>query len=559
MSTRPADEIEVLSRTAAGLPVPPATERARPLARFESRIAGWVSAVLVALLALFFRLWRLGTPKEFEFDETYYAKDAWSMLQHGYVREYVEDADKMILAGNLDGIFEPEPSMIVHPEAGKWMIAAGEHFFGMTPFGWRVSAAIVGALMVLVMCRLVRRLTGSNLLGCVAGLLLCFDGQHLVLSRLGLLDIFLAFWILSAVACLVADRDWTRARMIPDGSAWGPRKGLWFRPWRLAAGVCFGLAIATKWSALYPLAAFGLLVWFWDAGARRAIGVRFALARSALVDAVPAFGHLVVVAFLVYVASWTGWLMNAHEYEEHRSSSQYTQFVSMGKDCEPVTDDSKQWPTAREPDASGLGELVQSLRSLAYYHHDVYVFHTNFLDCSDHTYRSDPEGWLVLNRPVGVNVENDIQPGQQGCMAAPDSHCIREVLLLGTPVLWWGATLALIYAGIAWIGKRDWRYGLAVIGALGLWLPWEMNDTRPIFSFYASAVLPFMIIALTMVMGELLGRSRAASTRRTVGTIITGSFFVLVLLNFAWFWPIWTNELLTYDEWTDRIWFSRWI
>src|SRR5699024_8410588 len=114
----------------------------------------------------------------------------------------------------------------------------------------------------LVMCRLVRRLTGSNLLGCVAGLLLCFDGMHFVLSRLALLDIFLAFWILCAVHCLVADRDWTRARMVATDSPWGPTKGLWVRPWRLLAGVCFGLAIATKWTALYPLAAFGLLVWF---------------------------------------------------------------------------------------------------------------------------------------------------------------------------------------------------------------------------------------------------------------------------------------------------------
>lgn len=101
--------------------------------------------------------------------------------------------------------------------------------------------------MILVMCRLVRRLTGSTLLGCIAGLLLCFDGMHLVLSRLALLDIFLAFWILCAVTALVVDRDWTRERMarLPGGS-WGPLKGLWFRPWRLVAGICFGLAIGTK-------------------------------------------------------------------------------------------------------------------------------------------------------------------------------------------------------------------------------------------------------------------------------------------------------------------------
>ena len=41
--------------------------------------------------------------------------------------------------------------------------------------------------------------------------------------------------------------------------------------------------------------------------------------------------------------------------------------------------------------------------------------------------------------------------------------------------------------------------------------------------------------------------------------VAAGSFFVLVLVNFAWFWPIWTDGLLTHGEWLDRIWFSRWI
>ena len=83
------------------------------------------------------------------------------------------------------------------------------------------------------MIRLVRRLTGSTLLGGVAGLLLCFDGLQLVLSRLALLDIFLAFFLLCAVSCLVADRDWGRlrlARLVPPGQRttaadWGPVRG----------------------------------------------------------------------------------------------------------------------------------------------------------------------------------------------------------------------------------------------------------------------------------------------------------------------------------------------
>jgi dolichyl-phosphate-mannose--protein O-mannosyl transferase len=77
--------------------------------------------------------------------------------------------------------------------------------------------------------------------------------------------------------------------------------------------------------------------------------------------------------------------------------------------------------------------------------------------------------------------------------------------------------------------------------------------------FYAVVALPFIVLALTLAMGKLIGSSRAPSLRRTTGVVISGSFFVLVLLNFAWFWPIWTNGLLTHSEWLDRIWFSRWV
>jgi dolichyl-phosphate-mannose-protein mannosyltransferase len=560
-----------LSRTADGRVVPPATERARRLGRLEDPFIGWSACIAVTLLALFLRLWKLGTPREFQFDETYYAKDAWSQVNHGYVRAYIDgdEANKMILQGDTMGAWKDEPSMVVHPELGKWLIAAGEKAFGMDPFGWRIASAIIGTLMVLVMCRLVRRLTGSTLLGCVAGLLLCFDGLHLVLSRLALLDIFLAFFLLLAVHFLVMDRDWTRAKMasvVEAGKAhdtWGPLRGLWFRPWRLAAGITFGLALGTKWTAIFPLAAFGIMVWLWDAGARRSFGVRWATLRSGVVDALPAFAHLVGAAFIVYVATWTGWLIHADEYEEHLGQTQYTQYVSKSEVCDGesltgvVSDDTKKWPTKDQPDARGVGEVVQSLRSLWWYHKDVYTFHTNYLDCSTHTYASKPLGWLLLNRPVGVDAQLDIKPGQQGCDAAPGSDCLRQVILLGTPILWWGGILALLYAVFAWLGRRDWRFGIPVVGLLSTWLPWLSNDDRPIFLFYAIACLPFTVIALALTIGKLI--SGPPSGRRTAGVVVAGSFVVLVVVNFAWFWPIWTDGLLTHSEWLDRIWFKRWI
>ena len=306
-----------LSRTHDGEVFPDATARTRRGLDLEDPFVGWTASIGVALLGLFLRLWKLGEPKAFSFDETYYAKDAWSLLRFGYARDYIGDADKAILGGQTTDLWKDTPSLAVHPDVGKWLIALGEKAFGMDPFGWRVSAAVVGALMILVMCRFVRRITGSTLLGCVGGLLLGFDGLHLVLSRLALLDIFLAFFILCAVHCLVADRDWFRRRMaaravldpggrVAESQAWGPVRGLLLRPWLLAAGVCFGLAVGTKWTALYPLAAFGILVWVWSVGARRSFGVRQAWLRSALVDGVPAFFSLIGVGLVVYVATWTG-------------------------------------------------------------------------------------------------------------------------------------------------------------------------------------------------------------------------------------------------------------
>ncbi len=539
-----------ISRTVDGDVVPPAAVRARLRATDADPLLAWAGTLAVTLLAAFLRLWDLGKPKSFLFDETYYAKDAWSLIHNGYALKYVEQANERILAGRTDGLWTETPTMVVHPEVGKWLIGLGEAAFGMTPFGWRIASAIVGTLMVLVMIRLTRRVTRSTMLGLVAGLLMCFDGLQLVLSRLALLDLFLAFFMLCAVSCLVADRDWVRSRMArampPTGrlspQAWGPL--LLWRPWRLAAGLCWGLAVGTKWSAIFPLAAFGLLLWAWDAGARRSFGVRGAWWKSAVLDALPAVGYVVLVPLLVYVATWTGWLLHAGVYERALSDTQYGPY----------------WGTYLRRDAHGFfPELWQSLRSLWHYHHDVYSFHTGFLNDSSHIYQSNPWGWPLLNRPVGVDAQLEIAPGEQGCAAAAGSTCLRQVLLLGNPVLWWFGSIAALWALVSWIGRRDWRYGLVVVGIAANWLPWLRYDDRPIFSYYAIAMLPFLVLGATLLLGEILGRHDAVPLRRSLGAAAAGSVVVAVVVAFAWFWPIWTDQLLTNREWVQRMWFRRWI
>lgn len=503
------------------------------------RVLGWVVTLGITLLAFWVRLVNLGRPNDLVFDETYYAKDAWSLLQSGYEREWPDDANDAIVAGNPDVLLD-DPSFIVHPQLGKWLIAIGEHLFGMNSFGWRFVPLVFGCLLVLVTIRLVRRVSRSTLIGGIAGLLLTLDGLAFVMSRTALLDIFLAFFLVAAVACLAADRDWFRARLanhldrrgLPDlGGSLGP--ALWIRPWRIAAGVCFGLALGTKWNAIYALAAFALLSLAWDVGARRLAGAGRRAVRGILRDGIPAFISLVVLSAVVYVSTWASWLATSGGW---------------GRD----------WGE-KNPDSTSVALLGKPLASLWHYHREIYNFHTgDYINGQDHSYDAHPAGWLILARPIGIDAVNDIAPGTDGCPLDAGENCLRVISGIGTPVLWWAAVVCLLVAVLFWIGHRDWRFGIPVVGVLSSWLPWFQYTDRPQFLFYAIAFLPFSVMAVALCLGRLLGPA-VPSDRRMVGGVAVGVFIALVGANFAYLYPVLTDEVLPHSKWLARMWFKSWI
>src|SRR5262247_3655343 len=223
---------------------------------------GWVGPLLVTAFGAFLRFNRLGVPHAVIFDETYYVPDALGILRFGVEHNYVANRNPLIARGDVH-IFSRGGEFVVHPPFGKILIAGGEWLFGLTPFGWRFATAVVGSLAILLLARTARRMTRSTLLGCVAGLVLALDGLEFVMSRTALLDIFVMFWVLAAFACLVIDRDRTRARYADAAiAAGGPGSGpprLGVRWWRPAAGVCLGLACASKWNGIWYIPAFGAM------------------------------------------------------------------------------------------------------------------------------------------------------------------------------------------------------------------------------------------------------------------------------------------------------------
>ena len=500
-------------------------------------VAGWFTTAIITLLAFCIRAVNLGFPtNKLVFDETYYAKDAWTLWRFGYETNWPDKANDQILAGKVDG-YLTSPEYVVHPPLGKWLIGFGEQWFGMTSFGWRFMPLIFGSLLVFATIRLTRRLSRSTLIGGIAGLLLTLDGLAFVLSRTALLDIFQATFLVAAVACVVADRDWFRFRLADKietaerrdlGGRYGPI--VWLRPWRFAAGVFFGLALAVKWNSIFVLAAFGIVSVLWDVGARRLAGADFKAWLAVLIEGIPAFVRMVVVAAGVYIASWTGWFVTSGGY---------------GRDWGKLNPD--------DPLTKAFGEGFAAWLHL---HKDIYDFHTGeYIRSATHPYDAHPAGWLLMARPLGIDAVNDIKPGTDGC-AGPE-NCIRVISAMGTPVLWWLAAIALVVSVIWWLGGRDWRFGVPVVAAMSTYLPWFASTDRPLFFFYAITIVPFTVAGLAMVMGLVLGDARSPGRRR--GAILVGVAIALVAANFAWIYPVLTDELLPYSQWLARMWLRSWI
>jgi dolichyl-phosphate-mannose-protein mannosyltransferase len=383
------------------------------------------------------------------------------------------------------------------------------------------------------------------------------------MSRIALLDIFVAFWLLCATHCLVADRDWARAKLARlsevtprrESGDFGPVRGLLVRPWRIAAGVCFGLACGSKWNAVFVVAALGLLSWAWDTGMRRAAGVRWPVVKSLAVDAVPAFVSVVGVGLVVYIVSWLGFLTHAQTFEDAFGTA-----VDANDWSWSSVDDKRDGDIlgVDTPVNDELYGVRHDLNMLWNYHRELWNFHTgDYIKDATHPFQSHPGGWLLINRPLGIAAVSGDSSVIPEC--PPGESCVKQVLAIGNPVLWWGGVIALFVSVGYWLFRRDWRFGIPVVGVLSTWLPWFWNDDRPIFFFYAIVIIPYTVIAVTLVLGKIIGPHHATYRRRLIGVTAAAVCVAAVAVNFVYFYPIWSNGLLSNEDWNDRMWIDTWI
>ncbi len=495
----------------------------------NAAVRGWAGPLSVTALGAWFRFAELARPQDVVFDETYYVPQAFGILRFGAEHAVSNSTDSEIAGGKTTDIFVYGGQFSAHPPFGKIQIAAGEWLFGLNPFGWRFATALVGTLSILLLARILRRMTGSTLLGCVAGLLLALDGLELAMSRTAMLDIFVMFWALAGFGCLVADRDQMRARLQRPQNATNaehvdarePNSTQGVRWWRIGAGACLGLATACKWNGLFFLIGFTLLSIGWEYAARQATPRRAESVRAAA-------STLAIVWFTAaeaYLLTWTGWFSSNIGWDKYYA----------------------QQHGVRTP-------VVSALYSLFEYHREMLSY--NVALATPNAYQSRPWTWPLLIHPVRLYYAAP-QYAESGCQQT--GGCVQNVLAVGTPAIWWVAIAALAAVLVWWLRSRDWRAGAALAGVAAGWLPWFAFAGRSQYSYYAVSFEPFVILTLTLCLGLVLGQKGAPRWRRVTGVAITAGYLIAVAANFAYLYPILTGEPISHAAWLARLWFSGWF
>ena len=189
----------------------------------------------------------------------------------------------------LDG-----PANIEHPLLGKALIALGIAMFGDNQYGWRLLSSIAATAVVLgafwILWTLFQRVRPAV----VGAVLVAINGTVFVQARIGMLDGFMAAFLVLAILALL------RSAYAPPGRAW--------RDW-IVGSVLLGLAVGVKWTAAPYVAFAGIafLVIRWR-DARRGRATHWAG-----MAAFPALTALGIVSVMTYLLTFAPAFFYAHD------------------------------------------------------------------------------------------------------------------------------------------------------------------------------------------------------------------------------------------------------
>lgn len=223
-----------------------------------------IKKILLGILVFAFlsRILVFWYPETFYFDEVYHAFTAREMLRGNQASwEWWNTPPEG---------FAYEWS---HPPLAKLFMAGSMAVLGQNPVGWRLPGAIIGTLTVLLVFLLGRELFKRESVGILAAAVFSLDGLPLVMSRIGMNDIYFLFFALFSI--------------------W-----LFFKKRFFLSAFCLGLALSSKWTAVWILPIIFAVMWLLKIKPRFKIFLFFFLPPA------------------VYLASYFGFFLSGHSFAQ---------------------------------------------------------------------------------------------------------------------------------------------------------------------------------------------------------------------------------------------------
>ena len=183
-----------------------------------------VSLAAILTFAFITRVFDLKSPPNEYFDEVYHAFTAKVMIHL--------DANKAWEWWNTP----PEGFAYewTHPPLAKLGMVAGMKIFGENSFGWRFPGAVLGTVSVFLIYLLGKHLFKDEAIGLLSAGVFSLDGLPLVMSRIGMNDSYLLCFTLLSIYLFLRQKNFLSA-------------------------LAFGLAIASKWSAIWAIPILGII------------------------------------------------------------------------------------------------------------------------------------------------------------------------------------------------------------------------------------------------------------------------------------------------------------
>lgn len=370
----------------------------QPPLRSGKGLSEVVSPLPLAVFGCCLFLWRLGDPQRLNFDESYYVPAARALIDLSH-------------AANIE-----------HPPLGKLLIGLSMSLFGDHPAGWRVASACFGAIALYATIMLTITVSGSVRTGMLAGIFALTNQLLFVMARVAMLDIFLAAFVMLALWMLL--------------SALQHRQ---INPLRVAlAGIFYGLAAASKWSAIPILLASYICALAFVLGPMTTRDGRTGQPVAAATHpALRLTFWLLGLSAITYLATFLPML-----------------FLKEG--------------------AIGIGEIIP-------FQFEILRLQRGTM--ASHPYQSVPWQWVLDLRPIWFFYE-------------PIAGVYRGVLLVGNPVTMWGGLLALPVASVLGARKGNWL-PLLVMVFYALSVTWWYASSKPVM-FYHYYLLPGLLLCVPL-------------------------------------------------------------